>query len=167
MNPAVAIPSPLSVVLYIILLLIGAGLQSTAAAGIAFRGAHPDFVLTIALSAALLSDASVGCLAGFGAGLVMTSVVGRTLGTFLVSRTIAGYVAGLVTKRLYRGNAGVVLLGVFIGSIIAEIVYGLSDPRLTLSHWVQTTLLGAGMNAVLALPMTVILRYLGWGKGRL
>ncbi|MDX1932012.1 MAG: rod shape-determining protein MreD, partial [Capsulimonadales bacterium] len=166
-NTEIAAPRPPALLFFLLLLLIAAGLQSTVAGAIQYRGAHPDIVLTVALSAALLSDASVGCLTGVVGGLISGSVVGKTLGTFLISRALAGYLAGAITTRLYRGNAAVILLGVFIGSVAAETIYGFSVPRLTLSHWIGNILLGAAMNALLALPMSFLLHRFGWGNGRL
>jgi LytS/YehU family sensor histidine kinase len=122
-------------------------------------------LLTLAPSGALLSDAGVGCLTGMASGLMTAAVVGQTVGTYLVSRTLAGFMAGWMTNRLYRGNIGVVVLGVFLTSVLAEVAYGLAAPRLSLHHWVQTTLIGAVMNAALALPVTLLLRRCGWGKG--
>ena len=166
MNTRTGMPGVFAFTLWVLLLLGASSLQAVYAARLAFWGGYPDFPLTVALCAALLSDASVGCVTGFGAGLVMASVCGRTLGTFLISRTIAGYLAGLLTNRLFRGNLGVVFLGVWGASVAAEVIYGLAAPRLTLMHWVYSTLIGATMNAFLALPITLLLRRFGWGQGR-
>lgn len=159
-------PGTLALALFVILLLAAGGLQTSYASLLTYHGGCPDFPLTVALCAALLSDASVGCLAGFGCGLVSAAVNGRTLGTFLLSRAVAGYLAGLLTNRLFRGNLGVVFLGVWGGSVAAEVIYGLAAPRLTLMHWVYSGLIGATMNAFIAVPTTLILRRVGWGSGR-
>jgi hypothetical protein len=167
MNRRTGAPGGAAIAWYGLLLLAAAGIQSGLLGRLGYREGHPDLLMTLALSAALLSDAGVGCLVGMASGLVTAAVVGQTVGTYLVSRTLAGFVAGWLTNRLYRGNIGVVVLGVFVTSVLAEVTYGLAAPRLTLRHWVQATLIGAAMNAVLALPATLLLRRCGWGKGYL
>jgi hypothetical protein len=158
-------PSRRAILWFLVLLLVAGGLQSTVAAHFTFWNAQPDFPMALALAAALLSDAATGSLAGFAAGLVSGSIVGQTLGTFLVTRTLAGFVSGSFTARLYGANLGVVVLGVFTGSVVAEILHGLAAPRISLLHWIQTALLGGAMNALLALPLSALLRRCGWGRG--
>ena len=147
-------------------LFIAAALQSVVFGRLGLWGAHPDLILTFALVAALMTDSRVGCLTGFAAGLVTASVVGETVGTFLVSRTIAGFAAGVPTGRLYRGKIGIVLAGVFFCSLIAETVYALAAPRLTLEHWLIAIPGGAAMNVGLSLPVLFLLRRAGWGGDR-
>lgn len=159
-------PSRSAILWFLLFLLIAGGMQSTVAAYFTFWNAQPDFPLALALVAALLSDAAVGSLVGFAAGLVSGSIVGQILGTYLVTRTLAGFVAGSFTARLYGANLGVVVLGVFTGSVVSEILHGLAAPRISLLHWIQTALLGGAMNALLALPLSALLRRCGWGKSR-
>jgi rod shape-determining protein MreD len=165
MNRRTGTPGGAAIVWYGLLLFAAAGIQTVFLGRLGFREGHPDLILTLALSAALLSDAGVGCIAGMAGGLVTAAVVGQTVGTYLVSRTLAAFVAGWLTNRLSRGNIGVVVLGVFLTSVLAEVVYGLAAPRLTLRHWVEATLIGAAMNAALALPVSLLLRRCGWGRG--
>ena len=94
------------------------------------------------------------------------SIVGETAGTFLVSRTIAGYAAGVPTGRLYRGKIGIVVLSVFVCSLLAETIFALAAPRLTLEHWLISIPGGAAMNALLAPPTLFLLRRAGWGGAR-
>lgn len=161
-------PPPASWLAFFLLLLVLGTLQSTLAFRLTFWGAQPDFLLTLALVAALLSDSRTGCLTGFAGGLVTAALVGQTAGTFLVSRTVAGCVAGALTARLFRGNLGVVLLVTFLASLVAEVVYALAaPPRMELLEWLRAAGVGSAMNALLALPLAYLLRRCGWGRGRL
>lgn len=155
-----------SVLWFGLTLLIAAGLQSVVFGRWGWRGAHADFPLTLALTAALLTDSRIGCLAGLAAGFMTAGIVGETAGTFLVSRTLAGYAAGVPTGRLYRGKIGVALVGVFVCSMIAEVIYAFSAPRLTLEHWLISIPGSAALNAVLSLPTFYLLRRFGWGGDR-
>ncbi|GAB4453157.1 MAG: hypothetical protein OHK0029_05410 [Armatimonadaceae bacterium] len=155
-------PDYRAILWFMLLLLLLGGIQATASSALRIAGGQPDFVLSLALTSALLSNASMGTLSGLCAGLVTASLVGQTVGTIMASRVIAGFVAGCFTVRLYGSNIGVLLLGVFTGSVVAELVSGIAAPRLTVMHWVQSALVGSAMNAVLALPLSFVLRRCGW-----
>jgi len=155
-----------SILYYCLTLLIACGLQSVVFGRLGWRGAHPDCPLTLALTAALLTDSRIGCLTGMASGFMTSGIVGETMGTYLVSRTIAGYAAGVPTGRLYRGKLGVALAGVFVCSIIAETILALSAPRLTLEHWLISIPGSALFNMALAFPMFYLLRSFGWGGDR-
>jgi rod shape-determining protein MreD len=161
-------PSTLARILFGLLLLIFAALQGAFAYRMALWGGQPDFILTLTLVAALLSDATLGCYVGFAGGLMTAAVASQTTGTYLVSRTIAGYVAGAMTARLHRGNIGVIFLVVLVASLVAHLSYSLAaPPRGEFLDWVRAVGFGALWNAVLSLPISFLLRRCGWGKGRM
>jgi ethanolamine transporter EutH len=108
---------------------------------------------------ALLTDAPTGGAAGFVSGLVTAALTGQTMGTYLVTRTIAGCLLGGLRKRFIRSGVLVTLLGVGLGSIIAGLLYGLSVPRIGLGHWLSLTFVGAGFNMLVALPVALVLRW--------
>lgn len=161
---------PLSVVVFAILLLLFAGIQSNFSGMVAgYTGGQPDFVLVLLLCAALLSDAGSGCLIGLCGGLVTASIVGETVGSLLVSRIVAGFVAGQFANKFFRTNALVILLVVTVGSVVAEFVYGLCAPPLrgvSLTRYLHTVGVTVLWNATLALPIAFLLRKAGWGEGR-
>lgn len=148
-----------TVAVYLALLLAGIGLQATVSSQLAFLGAQPDFLLALALCAALLTDAPTGATVGFFSGLMTAAVTGQTVGTYLVTRTVAAWVVGGLRKRFIRSGVLVTLLGVGLGSIIAGLFYGLSVPRIGLSHWLSITFVGAGFNMIAALPVAILLRW--------
>ena len=154
-------------VVFLLLLCIAAGWQANISLLLphAEITGRPDFVLTLCLLPALFSDAAGGCGWGFGAGLVTSALVGQTVGSFLVSRTVAGYVAGGFSERFVRSNPFIVILAVFAGSLVADAAYLLCNPPLHL-HELLAALRFAGMNtlwnAAFALPLAIVLRRLGW-----
>lgn len=149
------------------LMMIAAGTLQSLLAYPLFHwiGSQPDLLLTVALCAALLSDAVTGAFLGFAAGLFTASLVGQTLGTYLVSRTLAGYVAGRFTTRLFQANAPVIVIGVLVASLSAAALQGLAAPphRSSLGIWLRTMAGGAAWNAAFALPVAALLRRAGWG----
>lgn len=166
-TPVSAAPGPRALIAFVFLMLAAGALQSSVAGGLRWQNGQPDFPLALALVAAFLSDSTVGCLCGFGAGIISAAIVGETAATYLVTRSLVGWIAGLTTARLYRGNAGVVLLGVLIASVAVEVGYGLSAPRSTVLHgmvWVRSVGFGALWNTLFALPTVALLRLLGWGR---
>ncbi|WP_394796156.1 hypothetical protein [Armatimonas sp.] len=152
-------PSWQAVVLYFVLLMAGVGLQATVSSHLGFLGAQPDFLLALALCVALLTDAPLGASAGFLSGLMMAAISGQTMGTYLVTRTVAAWLVGGLRKRFVRAGVLVTLLGVGVGSLIAGLLYGLSVPRIGLYHWLSLTFVGAGLNMFVALPVAVLLRW--------
>lgn len=126
---------------------------------------RPDFVLTLCLLPALFSDTAGGCGWGFGAGLVTAALAGQTVGSFLVSRTVAGFVAGGFSDRFVRANPLIVVAAVLAGSLAAEAAYLLCNPPHHLHDLLAALRFGAMnalWNAALALPLAALLRRLGW-----
>lgn len=151
---------------FCLLLLLAGALQGSLAWRLHGWGGQPDFVLAVIVSAALLSNGSVGSLIGLAGGLVTAALVGETVGSLLVSRTVAGFAAGWLASRLFRVSAPVAVLGAFLTSVAAEIVYVLAAPRIGVRVWLGAALIGALWNAALAVPLTLLLRRLGWEPGQ-
>lgn len=143
---------------YVVFLFLGLGLQAVFAGRITLLGGQPDFLLALALCVALFTDAPTGAAAGFVSGLMTAAVTGQTMGTYLVTRTIAAALVGWLRKRFVRAGVLITLLGVGAGSIVAGTLYGLSNPRIGLAHWASLTFVGALFNMLVAVPVAVVLR---------
>jgi rod shape-determining protein MreD len=153
--------------LYLALLFgITAGLQSSLASRLGFLGGSPDFLLTLTLTAALLADAGVGAILGFVGGLLAAAVAGQTIGTYIVTRTVAAWQAAWTTGRFIESRSWVVVLGVGVGTLAAEVLYLLGYPHLTFAQWVKATLVESLFNAALSIPTYLLLRRIGWGMNR-
>lgn len=145
-----------------LLLLLAGALQGALAWRLHGWGGQPDFVFAVTVSAALLSNVIAGGWIGLAGGLVTAALAGETVGSLLVSRTLAGFAAGWLAARLFRANPLVVMLGALLASAVAEIVYVLAAPRVGIRVWLGSALVGAIWNAALAVPCTFLLRRLGW-----
>jgi rod shape-determining protein MreD len=152
-------PSWPSMALYLVLLLVGIGLQATMASQLRLAGGQPDFLLTLALCTALLTDASTGATAGFVSGLMTAAMTSETMGTYLVTRTVAAWAIGALRKRFVRAGIVVTLLGVGLGSVLAGALYGLSAPKIGLGSWFALTFVGAGFNVLISLPIALVLQW--------
>lgn len=167
--PAADAPGLPAVLFLGALLLLAGGLQGIVApAPRPWAGGQPDLLLTVVLTAALLSDAAVGVVIGFAGGLITAAVVGETVGTLLASRTLGGFAAGWFAGRLFRANPGVIVLGVFAASLLTETLYILAAPPRAAPPgvWLPAALLGSFWNALIAYPTMLALRSFGWGRGR-
>lgn len=167
--PAARTPGARAVLPLALLLLAAAGAQGTWVSPrslLSPGGGQPDLVFTIALAGALLSDPGGGALLGFGGGLLSAALAGETVGTILVSQTLAGYLAGWFSARLFRANAGVILLCIFAASLFSHALFVLSAPGIGLRRGADALLVGSAANALLGIPATFLLRRLGWGRNR-
>lgn len=145
-----------ALIAYLVLLFMGVGLQSTVASQLSFLGAQPDFLLTLALCVALLTEATVGASAGFISGLMTAAIAGPTMGTYLVTRTLAAWAVGALRRRFVRVGVLVTLAGVGLGTILSGVLYGLSNPRIGLANWFALTFVGALLNMVISLPVALL-----------
>jgi rod shape-determining protein MreD len=159
-------PSPRAALVFVLLLVTAAVLQTTLAPRLFVFGGQPDFVFAVIVAGALLTEAGSGALFGLAGGLLTAALVGETVGTFLVSRTLAGFVAGAVGARLFRGNILVFMTGVALAALVAEGIYVLSAPGVAArpAPWLRAALVGTLWNALLALPVSTLLRRVGWGQ---
>ena len=162
MNPSSSSAAGRRGPLLLLVLFVAGVAQTTLAPHLFFFGGQPDFVFAVVIAAALLAEAGPGALLGLGGGLITAALVEETVGTFLVSRTLAGFAAGALGGRLFRSNAGVVFLGALLASVVAEAVYVLAAPGVASGAGLRAVLVGTVWNAVLAVPASALLRRLGW-----
>jgi rod shape-determining protein MreD len=113
------------------LLLLAALVQVSIASTIEVADGHPDVVLVLVVSIALLRGPMVGAVAGFWAGLVLDIASLETLGLTSLLLTLAGYFAGrlgdVTTKSSAHPSlvaAGLGTIGVAIGSAVLHFMLG-------------------------------------------
>ena len=142
-----------------ILLLIAAGVQGNLPSSISLMGAKPDLVLVVLIAYALASDPVFGAGLGFVAGLIQGSAVGLSLGSFIVTRTITGFLAGFVTTRLFSENPIVPVLSAAWLTLVCEGLLIFVSPRF---EWAVSTRIIIGeciYNAFFTLVLYLILRH--------
>lgn len=155
------------VLLVAALIWVAAVSQGRAAHALSLFGAQPDLPL-IALACGSLSLGSArGALLGFWAGLLAAAALPMTYGSVFLSRIAAGAFAGGVGRSLIRDNLVVPPLVVLAATLMAEGLGVLIAPGAAVHdvrHWLR--LLGGEMvyNALLALPVSLLLRLLRIGQ---
>lgn len=146
-------------VLPVISLIIAAGLQGNWPRCATLFGATPDFVLVLLVAYALAADPSFGATLGFIAGLISGGAVGKGLGSFIVTRTIVGFLAGFVTTRLFSQNPIVPVLSAAWLTLVGDGLFLLANPRPNLTHALRTAAGECILNAGLTLILYWVLRY--------
>jgi rod shape-determining protein MreD len=100
-----------------LLLLFAALVQVSVTSNIQVASGHPDLLLVLVISVALLRGPAFGAGAGFWAGLVLDIASFQTLGLTSLLLTLAGYFAGRLGEVTRKSSAHPALLAVTIGTI--------------------------------------------------
>jgi rod shape-determining protein MreD len=99
------------------LLLFAALVQVSITANIQVASGHPDILLVLVISIALLRGPAFGASAGFWAGFVLDIASFQTLGLTSLLLTLAGYFAGRLGEVTKKSSAHPALLAVGIGTV--------------------------------------------------
>ncbi len=86
-------------------------------------GLKPDLVLVTVITYGLLRGAWCGAGLGLAAGLAADLFSGGVLGIGALSRMIAGFLAGLLEKIIFKDNLLVPALALLAGTIVAETIF--------------------------------------------
>lgn len=100
-----------------VLLLLAAVLEVSLISYVEIGEAHPELVLVLLVSLALLRGPVLGALAGFWAGLVLDTAWLGTLGLTSLLLTLAGYWCGRFGEVTTRSSANPVLVAVLLATI--------------------------------------------------
>lgn len=142
-------------------LLIAAGLQGTLLTHLSIGRVHPDLILVVVLVGGLLVRIEGAMILGFAGGLVEGTMVGISLPSFIISRLVPGYLAGLQETRMFRENLLVPLSAVFLGTILAEFLFMLFSPPPAILPRFEAIIIEAALNTALApLVFLALLRLL-------
>ncbi len=101
-------------------ILATALLQSTVVPYLAIGWAKPDVILVIVVLVGLLYGPAQGALGGLCAGLLEDLFSGRFIGLFGLTRMLAGYLAGLVERRVYKEPFMVPMATSFVATVVCE-----------------------------------------------
>lgn len=142
------------------MLVLAAALQGNLPAWLVLKGARPDLPLVVLIATALSLDPLSGAALGFIAGLIHGSIVGASLGSFIVSRTIIGFAAGSVTIRLFSENPVVPVLSAGGLTLLGEVIFLLANPVPSLAASLKIILAKSLYNSLLTLVVYWILRWI-------
>lgn len=137
--------------------------QAVWANALHLHGAQPDFLTATAIICALFCDANGGAGVGFASGLLLASLAGPPHGGFgslIVSRVLVGFGVGWLEQRIERDNPLLAIGLVTAGTALAGCLFFLFAPQPHIGHWARGMMLTTLYNAVLALPLYLIVRQL-------
>lgn len=141
-------------------LLVAAGLQGSLPPEVSLWGAKPDLILVVLIAYSLAADLVFGATLGFIAGLIHGSAVGIAMGSFIVTRTVTGFLAGLVTARLFSENPIVPVLSAAWLTLVTEGLFILANPRPGLGIVTRQIAGECVLNALLTLFLYWVMRQL-------
>ncbi|MDW8103604.1 MAG: rod shape-determining protein MreD [Armatimonadota bacterium] len=137
----------------VLLLVLATALQAAFAYRLRVWGVQPDLNKVVLICIAVNTPAHVAVAYGFVAGWLMGTVVGMSLGSYLVSRMMLGAALGLLELRVFRHNPVVLVFSALTGSLLCEAVFFLFSPQPDVSRWVVQALGESGYNLVFVLPI--------------
>lgn len=143
----------------ILCLLSAAGVQANLPAGFHILGSGPDIVLVVLIAFSLAADTSAGVFLGFAAGLIEGSTVGNSLGSFIVTRTIVGFIAGFATTTFFSVNPLVSIVTTGWLTLVCELMFVLANPAASLFVAARTIAGECIWNSLLSFLLVCILRY--------
>lgn len=152
------------IIAYVFALFLAAGIQSAFLAKYPIWGAHADLVLIVIIVGGLLTKTEGALILGFSGGLLEGSLIGISIPSFIISRTIMAFFAGVLETRLFRENPLVSIIAVFIGTLIAEIIFLLFNPPPAILDQFRVIGLEAVMNCILAPFVFLLLHRVTWDE---
>jgi rod shape-determining protein MreD len=148
-----------------VVLVIAVLLQVTIATDITVLGGHPDLVVIVVVSIALLRGPVAGACAGFAGGFLVDALGLGAIGTTSLMLTAVGYAVGVRGERLRRRAVFRPLMLVALASLAASlgefviavlVGSGPSIPSLLLFAAVPAAML----NVLVAIPLLPAMRWL-------
>ncbi len=101
--------------------ILGVALQATWLARLNLPGnIIPDLILIMVISYGLLRGPDEGLFFGLAAGLFLDLVAGGVIGIQMLSKTAAGFAAGLLEKTIFKDNLLVPVIAALVGTLVLE-----------------------------------------------
>lgn len=144
----------------LLLVVIAAALQGNLTQLIAIKGVQPDLLLVCVVAIGVQSHFEQAAIWGFLVGWLSGSLVGVSLGSFIITRTALAMLLASLEARIFRGNPALWAGCAFVGTLLCETFFYLLSPHASTMRWLYTTLGTAVYNTVLVLPI-------GWLVNRL
>ncbi len=97
-------------------------LQGSFLAFFIIDGVMPDLLLILVVGLAFLWGEKRGAAAGFIAGMLQDFFFGPALGFFTLSKVIPAYLAGLMSRDIYKDQVIVPMVAVFFATLLHELI---------------------------------------------
>lgn len=98
-------------------------LQTTLAPHLRIAGVQPDFLLIVVVTYGFVEGPVVGSVAGFFAGLLQDILLMTTLGLNALSKSIVGYLSGMVEQNIFSENFVLPMLAMFVTTVLNESIF--------------------------------------------
>lgn len=108
--------------IFIFLTIILLVLEGSLLAPFFVRGITPDVLLIVVVCLSFLWGEKRGFILGIIAGLLQDTFLGPALGFFTLAKMISAYLAGLVSREIYKDQIIGPMLTVFFATILHEII---------------------------------------------
>ncbi len=137
----------------LLLVVIAAALQGNLTQLIAIKGVQPDLLLVCVVAIGVNSHFEQAAVWGFLVGWLTGSLVGVSLGSFIITRTALAMLLASMEARIFRGNPALWAGCAFLGTLLCESFFYLLSPHTSSLRWLYITLGTAAYNTVLVLPI--------------
>ncbi|MBI4744927.1 MAG: rod shape-determining protein MreD [Actinobacteria bacterium] len=106
------------------LILLGTVIfQTTIAPHLRIMGVQPDLILILTVTYAFIDGPVYGSALGFFGGLLQDFIIARNVGLNVISKTIVGYIAGLLKENVFIESMFLPVVAIFLASIVDQTIY--------------------------------------------
>lgn len=140
------------VVRWVLLVVVAVVVQGVWASSLRIGMATPDFPLIVLACLALLTNPNTAAWAGFLTGLLHASMLEKTVGSLITSRTLAATAVAYLPLWLSKQHWLSVVPAVVALTILAQGILYLAAPTVAASTFWQGTLWSMVYNIGLAIP---------------
>lgn len=109
-----------------LILLVSLIIQTTLVPQLRIMGAQPDLILIVVVSYGFIEGPAAGSTAGFVGGLLQDLFSIRIVGLNALSKTIVGYLSGLVEKTIFTKSVILPVLAIFFTSFLSNTIYAIT-----------------------------------------
>ncbi|MGQ9454285.1 MAG: hypothetical protein ACUVT8_11930 [Armatimonadota bacterium] len=117
-----------------LLLVVAIGFQGSLPGSLSLFGAKPDLVLVILIIYSLFMEPITATGIGLIAGALHGFAVGTSLGSFIFTRMLTGFLAGFSTVHVFSENLLVPAVSALILTAVCEGVFLLANPIVATAH---------------------------------
>ena len=140
------------------LIFLGFVLHAAYATDLKVHGVTPNLAVCCLLVFSLFFGPNAGAVMGFCTGLMEASFVADYVGSFIVTRTIAGFAVGALEERIYRDNAFVAVIATVAGTLLIAGCFFLFAPQPYALQYFTRALNESLYNGAVALPLYLVVR---------
>jgi len=140
------------------LLLAGFVLQAAFASDVRMGAAQPEPALCVLVLECLYVGPRTGAWLGFGLGLLEAAYAARVVGSFIVTRTLAGFAVGALEDRVFRDSLPFSVIAVAVTTLLVEAAFFVFVPPRDALAWLGRVGGATAYNSALALPLYFIVR---------